>query len=61
MDRTELCPFHCDCQKAVAEIVRLQAALVSIGILNASGDHYDPEIDKVIREIAPPQQRGNDK
>lgn len=36
--------------EATAEIERLRACLVSIGILNASGGHYDPDIDKVIRE-----------
>lgn len=35
-----------------AENERLRAKLVSIGILNASGPHPDPEIDKVIREVA---------
>ena len=35
-----------------AEIMRLKAALVSVGILNTSGGHYDAEIDKVIREVA---------
>lgn len=39
-------------RQCVAEIERLRAALVSIGILNASGGHYDIEIDKVIREAA---------
>lgn len=37
-------------------IERLEAALVSIGIINASGPHPDPEIDKVIREVAHEQR-----
>ncbi|MCA1831188.1 MAG: hypothetical protein LC750_00310 [Actinobacteria bacterium] len=37
---------------AKTEVERAQAAIVSIGILNASGAHPDPEIDKVIREYA---------
>lgn len=33
-------------------ITRLRAALTCIGILNASGGHPDPEIDKTVREAA---------
>lgn len=33
-----------------ADNVKLRAALVCIGILNASGGRPDPEIDRVIRE-----------
>lgn len=50
----ELCPLCC----ANNKVKRLQAALVCIGILNASGKHYDPEIDKAIREVAGTYQQG---
>lgn len=39
-------------REAADEIERLLAALVSIGILNASGGRPDPEIDKIVREVA---------
>lgn len=32
------------------QFTRMQAALVRIGILNASGAHPDPEIDQAIRD-----------
>lgn len=38
--------------EAADKIVRLEAALVQIGILNASGGHFDIEIDRAIREAA---------
>lgn len=38
------------------EIEQLQAVLVRIGIINASGGRYDPEIDRVIRECADEQR-----
>ena len=44
--------FREGAELAKTEIERLRAALISIGILNASGKNYDPEIDKIIRSIA---------
>ena len=44
--------LEADYDKLLREIERLRAALVSIGILNASLWHPDPDIDKVIREVA---------
>lgn len=37
---------------AASRVERFAAALVSIGILNASGPNFDPEIDRAIREAA---------
>lgn len=37
---------------AADRVERFAAALVSIGILNASGPHPDPEIDRTIRDAA---------
>lgn len=42
------------------EIERLLAALVRIGILNASGKHPDPEIDQAIRDAAVDRTPGDD-
>lgn len=40
-----------------AALMRAQAVLVQVGILNASGGHADSEIDKAIREYAVEQSK----
>lgn len=44
-----------------AEIERLRGGLVCLGILNASGGHFDAEIDKVIRDLAVPVSSADQK